>query len=151
MLERLELTDVTLVGLGFGGFIAAELATLNEDRLKALVLVGAAGTGPYSGYADATGALNSGPSTGISRPSATVFISICTCSPYPPELPIEKTGIRSVGDPPLHQRSRRRWLVRTGTSPPAKPSRIAGAAVTAATAEVKLAIMALPMPSGGKP
>jgi len=97
MLESLELTDVTLVGLGFGGFIAAELATLNEDRLKALVLVGAAGTGPYSGYVDATGALNSGPSTGISRPSATVFISICTCSPYPPELPIEKTRHSKCG------------------------------------------------------
>jgi pimeloyl-ACP methyl ester carboxylesterase len=49
MLERLELTDVTLVGLGFGGFIAAELATANEERLKSLVLVGAAGLKPREG------------------------------------------------------------------------------------------------------
>ena len=49
MLERLDLTDVTLVGLGFGGFIAAELATANEDRLKSLVLVGAAGIKPREG------------------------------------------------------------------------------------------------------
>ena len=49
MLERLELTDVTLVGLGFGGFVAAELAAANEDRLKSLVLVGAAGIKPREG------------------------------------------------------------------------------------------------------
>ena len=49
MLERLELTDVTLVGLGFGGFIAAELATANEERLKSLVLVSPAGIKPREG------------------------------------------------------------------------------------------------------
>lgn len=49
MLERLELTDVTLVGLGFGGFVAAELATANEDRLKSLVLVTPAGIKPREG------------------------------------------------------------------------------------------------------
>jgi len=49
MLERLELTDITLVGLGFGGFVAAELATANEERLKSLVLVGAAGIKPREG------------------------------------------------------------------------------------------------------
>jgi pimeloyl-ACP methyl ester carboxylesterase len=43
------LTDVTLVGLGFGGFIAAELATANEDRLKSLVLVTPAGLKPREG------------------------------------------------------------------------------------------------------
>ena len=48
-LDRLELTDLTLVGLGFGGFIAAEMATLNQSRLKALVLVGAAGIQPREG------------------------------------------------------------------------------------------------------
>ena len=49
MLERLELTDVTLVGLGFGGFVAAELATANEERLKSLVLVSADGIKPREG------------------------------------------------------------------------------------------------------
>ncbi len=49
LLERLELTDVTLVGLGFGGFIAAELATANDERLKSLVLVSAAGLKPREG------------------------------------------------------------------------------------------------------
>ena len=49
MIERLELTDVTLVGLGFGGFVAAELATANEERLKSLVLVSAAGIKPREG------------------------------------------------------------------------------------------------------
>lgn len=49
MLERLELTDVTLVGLGFGGFVAAELATANEERLKSLVLVTPAGIKPREG------------------------------------------------------------------------------------------------------
>jgi pimeloyl-ACP methyl ester carboxylesterase len=49
MLERLDLTDVTLVGLGFGGFVAAELATANEDRLRSLVLVSSAGLKPREG------------------------------------------------------------------------------------------------------
>jgi len=49
LLERLDLTDVTLVGLGFGGFVAAELATANEDRLKSLVLVTPAGIKPREG------------------------------------------------------------------------------------------------------
>ncbi len=39
----------TLVGLGFGGFIAAELATMNQERLGSLVLVGAAGLQPEEG------------------------------------------------------------------------------------------------------
>ena len=49
MLEGLELRDVTLVGLGFGGFVAAELATATEERLKALVLVTPAGLKPREG------------------------------------------------------------------------------------------------------
>lgn len=40
---------VTLVGLGFGGFIAAELATMHQEGLHALVLVGAAGLRPDEG------------------------------------------------------------------------------------------------------
>jgi len=49
LLDKLELEDVTLVGLGFGGFIAAEMASLNYTRLSRLVLVGAAGLKPREG------------------------------------------------------------------------------------------------------
>lgn len=49
-LDCLGLTSgVTLVGLGFGGFIAAEMATMDQRRLRALVLVGAAGIQPDEG------------------------------------------------------------------------------------------------------
>ena len=40
---------VHLVGLGFGGFVAAEMATMNQSILKSLTLVGAAGTQPREG------------------------------------------------------------------------------------------------------
>lgn len=49
LLDRLDLDGVTLVGLGFGGFVAAEMATLNQRRLSRLVLVGAAGVKPDDG------------------------------------------------------------------------------------------------------
>ncbi len=49
LLEALDVEEVTLVGLGFGGFIAAELATMNESRLGSLVLVTAAGLKPREG------------------------------------------------------------------------------------------------------
>jgi pimeloyl-ACP methyl ester carboxylesterase len=49
LIERLDLEGVTLVGLGFGGFIAAEMAAINESRLSSLVLVGAAGLKPREG------------------------------------------------------------------------------------------------------
>lgn len=49
LLAALELEGVTLVGLGFGGYVAAELATMNPSRLNALVLVGAAGLQPEDG------------------------------------------------------------------------------------------------------
>ncbi len=49
LLDKLDLDGVTLVGLGFGGFIAAEMATLNDRRLSRLVLVGAAGIKPQQG------------------------------------------------------------------------------------------------------
>ena len=48
-LERLALADVVLIGLGFGGYLAAEMAVLNARRLGALVLVGAAGLQPSEG------------------------------------------------------------------------------------------------------
>ena len=41
--------DVTLVGTGFGGFVAAEMAAMNQRRLRALVLIGAAGVQPTEG------------------------------------------------------------------------------------------------------
>ena len=49
MLAALELADVKLVGFGFGGYVAAELASMNNSRLAALVLVGAAGVQPKEG------------------------------------------------------------------------------------------------------
>lgn len=49
-LDRLGLTsDVSLVGLGFGGFVAAEMATMDQRRLSSLVLVGAPGIQPQEG------------------------------------------------------------------------------------------------------
>ena len=47
ILGALELEAVTLVGTGFGGFVAAELATMRP--LDALVLIGAAGLKPEQG------------------------------------------------------------------------------------------------------
>lgn len=49
LIDRLSLQRPTLVGLGFGGFVAAELATMEPERLRALVLVGAAGLQPEQG------------------------------------------------------------------------------------------------------
>ena len=47
ILDALDLESVTLVGTGFGGFVAAELATMRA--LDALVLIGAAGLKPEKG------------------------------------------------------------------------------------------------------
>lgn len=49
ILDRLGLEDVTLIGAGLGGFIAAEMAVMNQSRLKGLVLIGAAGLQPAEG------------------------------------------------------------------------------------------------------
>jgi len=49
LIEALDLDDVTVVGLGFGGFIAAELATMNDTNLKSLILVTPAGIKPREG------------------------------------------------------------------------------------------------------
>jgi pimeloyl-ACP methyl ester carboxylesterase len=43
LIDTLGLTDVTLVGASFGGWIAAELAVAHSHRLEKLALVGAAG------------------------------------------------------------------------------------------------------------
>jgi pimeloyl-ACP methyl ester carboxylesterase len=49
LLDRLGVDRVTLVGLGFGGYVAAELATMEPARITKLVLVGAAGLQPNEG------------------------------------------------------------------------------------------------------
>ena len=49
LLDKAGLDRVALVGLGFGGWIAAEMATMSQRRLSALVLVGAAGIQPEEG------------------------------------------------------------------------------------------------------
>lgn len=49
LLDRLDVDGVALVGLGLGGFIAAEMATMNQSRLSSLTLVGAAGIKPDEG------------------------------------------------------------------------------------------------------
>ena len=48
-LSRLGLESPTLVGLGFGGFVAAEMATMCQERIGRLVLVGAPGHQPREG------------------------------------------------------------------------------------------------------
>ena len=49
LLADLELDGVTLVGLGFGGWIAAEMATMAPRAFKRLILVGAMGIQPEDG------------------------------------------------------------------------------------------------------
>jgi pimeloyl-ACP methyl ester carboxylesterase len=49
LLADLGLTGVSLVGLGFGGWIAAEMASQAPAAYKALVLVGASGIKPPEG------------------------------------------------------------------------------------------------------
>jgi pimeloyl-ACP methyl ester carboxylesterase len=48
-LDQLELDDVVLVGLGFGGWLAAEMAVMRQRTLRRLVLVGATGIKPAEG------------------------------------------------------------------------------------------------------
>lgn len=50
LLDVLELDRVHLVGFGFGGWTAAELATMNQRALTSLTLVGAAGIKPRTGF-----------------------------------------------------------------------------------------------------
>ena len=49
LLARLDLDDVTLVGIGFGGWIAAEITTMDPRLVRRLVLIGAAGIKPRAG------------------------------------------------------------------------------------------------------
>ena len=48
-LSRLDLEIVTVVGLGLGGFVAAEMATMSQERIRRLALVGAPGLQPREG------------------------------------------------------------------------------------------------------
>jgi pimeloyl-ACP methyl ester carboxylesterase len=48
-IRRLDLGPVHLVGLGLGGFVAAEMAVLGGDQLASLTLVGAPGLKPREG------------------------------------------------------------------------------------------------------
>ena len=49
LLAELDVARPTLLGLGFGGWIAAEMAVMNQRRLRRLVLVGAMGIKPSEG------------------------------------------------------------------------------------------------------
>ncbi len=49
LLDALKLDAATLLGLGFGGWLAAEMAAMNQGRLDLLVLVAAAGIHPTEG------------------------------------------------------------------------------------------------------
>ena len=48
-LDRLGLDRITAVGLGLGGWVAAEMAVLQQQRFERLVLVGAPGIKPDEG------------------------------------------------------------------------------------------------------
>lgn len=50
LIDTLGLEQPVLVGLGFGGWVAAEIATMASSSLKALVLVAAMGIKPVNGY-----------------------------------------------------------------------------------------------------
>ncbi|HEX9125469.1 MAG TPA: alpha/beta hydrolase [Methylomirabilota bacterium] len=49
LLASIGVPNVSLVGLGFGGWIAAEMATMSPQTLRRLVLVGAMGVKPVHG------------------------------------------------------------------------------------------------------
>ena len=48
-IHHANLEPVHLIGLGFGGFVAAELAAMNSDTLSSLTLIGAPGLYPSEG------------------------------------------------------------------------------------------------------
>lgn len=49
-IEELKLEDVTLIGCGLGGWVAAELATMYDAKLSNLILSGAPGIKPNEGF-----------------------------------------------------------------------------------------------------
>lgn len=52
MAEKLGAQQTTLVGAGFGGWIAAEMLTMAESRFDQVVLIGGAGIKPQDGEGD---------------------------------------------------------------------------------------------------
>jgi pimeloyl-ACP methyl ester carboxylesterase len=50
LITTFDLEAVHLVGLGLGGWVAAEVATMNQSGLATLTLVGAAGIKPRTGF-----------------------------------------------------------------------------------------------------
>ena len=49
LIGRLDLNGVTLAGIGFGGWVTAEIATMDPRLLQGMVLIGAAGIRPRTG------------------------------------------------------------------------------------------------------
>ena len=49
LLDALDLDRTSVLGLGFGGYVAAELATVAQSRIHRLTLVGAMGVKPAEG------------------------------------------------------------------------------------------------------
>ena len=49
LLDKQGLDPISIVGLGFGGWLAAEMTTMNQGRISNLVLVGAPGIQPDEG------------------------------------------------------------------------------------------------------
>ena len=49
LLDALDLDGTSILGLGFGGYVAAELATVAQARIDRLTLVGAMGVKPAEG------------------------------------------------------------------------------------------------------
>jgi pimeloyl-ACP methyl ester carboxylesterase len=49
LLASIGVSNVSLVGLGFGGWVAAEMATMSPQAIRRLVLVGAMGVKPVHG------------------------------------------------------------------------------------------------------
>ncbi len=49
LLDRLDQDRLGVVGLGFGGWLAAEMATMNQSRFSRMALVNAAGLQPADG------------------------------------------------------------------------------------------------------
>ncbi|MCY3884485.1 MAG: alpha/beta hydrolase [Gammaproteobacteria bacterium] len=49
VIDALKLGPVTLIGSGFGGYIATELATMSPSRMSSLILIGAVGLYPEEG------------------------------------------------------------------------------------------------------